>query len=59
MNQRTPTDHELEELAFAMVEEGAASKQLVQALEQLIADRTNGEPLDDAYRGLRDALGAD
>lgn len=26
------------------------------ALDQLVADRTNGEPLDTAYRRLHDAL---
>lgn len=47
---------ELERLAHQLIDDGAASRQLEIALEQLVADRTNGEPLDEPAADLRAAL---
>ena len=46
----------LEELAREIVEDGLGSRELTSALDQLVADRTNGEPLDAAIDDLRAVL---
>jgi hypothetical protein len=46
----------LERRARGAIAAGSAGTSVRLALEQLIADRTNGEPLDTAGRFLRDAL---
>jgi hypothetical protein len=57
MEPQGPTNlDELERVARAIVEDGLASNELVLALDQLNADRTNGESLEDASERLRRAL---
>jgi hypothetical protein len=46
----------LERRARDVLAAGSAGRSVQLALDQLIADRTNGEPLDTACRFLRDAL---
>lgn len=46
----------LEDVARAIVADGLATRELAQALDQLVADRTNGEPLDAALGDLRTVL---
>lgn len=46
----------VEELARAIVDDGLATRELTQALDQLVADRTNGESLDPAADDLRAVL---
>jgi hypothetical protein len=50
---------QLEQTARERLAAGDAGESVQLALDQLVADRTNGEPLDTAYRRLRDTLGAD
>jgi hypothetical protein len=45
-----------EQQARQKVAEGSAGDSVRLALDQLAADRTNGEPLDTALRRLRDSL---
>jgi len=47
---------ELERTARALVDRGEATRDLQLALGQLVADRSNGEPLDVAAERLRVAL---
>lgn len=47
---------ELETLARAIVDDGLATRELSVALDQLVADRANGEPLDAAADDLRAVL---
>ena len=49
-------DERLEQRARDALAAGSAGESVQLALDQLIADRTNGEPLDTACRHLRDAL---
>jgi hypothetical protein len=50
---------ELERIARERLASGDVGDSVQLALDQLVADRTNGEPLDTAYRRLRDTLRAD
>lgn len=49
---------ELEQLARSIIDDGLATSELRLAVDQLVADRANGERLDDALHRLRRALAA-
>lgn len=48
---------ELEQAARALVDDGRATRDVQLALDQLVADRSNGEPLEVAIDRLRAVLG--
>jgi hypothetical protein len=57
MTQVSSDDAErLEQRARDELAAGSAGTSVRLALDQLLADRANGEPLDTAYRFLRDTL---
>ena len=47
---------QMEQLARSIIDDGRATRDLVMAVDQLVADRANGEPLDAAADLLRSAL---
>lgn len=57
MSKLSPDEVErLERRARDRLSAGSAGESVQLALDQLIADRTNGEPLDTAYRRLSETL---